>query len=81
MTCREFIDFISEYLNGSLSPSQNDSFTQHMEKCTDCVEYLKSFNKAIELGKMTANDDEVPSDVPLDLLDAILQSRKPSDQE
>ena len=78
MTCCEVIDFLLEYLSGELSASERAEFEQHLAECPDCAAYLKSYEQTIKLGKAVFADPEapVPQDVPEELVQAILASRK-----
>ena len=78
MTCCEVIDFLLEYLSGELSASERAEFEQHLAECPDCAAYLKSYEQTIKLGKAVFADLEapVPQDVPEELVQAILASRR-----
>ena len=80
MTCREFADFLADYLSGELSPGTRAQFERHLEVCPNCVAYLSNYRDTIVLGRMAmAGDDAaVPTDVPEDLIKAILASRRRS---
>ena len=80
MTCREFADFLADYLSGELSPGTRAQFERHLEVCPNCVAYLSNYRDTIVLGRtVTAEDDaSVPADVPEDLVKAILASRRRS---
>ena len=78
MTCREVIDFLMEYLSGELGASERAEFEQHLADCPDCSAYLKSYEETIKLGKAVFADLDapVPQDVPEELVQAILASRR-----
>ncbi len=38
VTCREFIDFLDQYTDGSLDPVVRAKFEQHMAVCPYCVD-------------------------------------------
>lgn len=75
MTCREVIDFLMEYLNGELSPAQKSSFDHHLSLCPACQKYLASYRTAVELGKKSLKEEDVPP-VPEALVKAILAAKK-----
>jgi len=77
MTCREFADFIVDYLTGELPPDQTAAFERHLVRCPNCPEYLRQYRATIDAGRAAFPDleAEVPSDVPEDLVRAILESR------
>lgn len=78
MTCKEFIDFLMAYIEGELEPEAATVFEQHMQLCSPCVDYLESYRKTVELGRMVCVEDDadVPDDVPEGLVKAILEARK-----
>jgi anti-sigma factor RsiW len=78
ITCRELIDFIADYLEGSLPADALHEFERHLAVCPSCVNYLDSYKTTIEMGKkaMTAAPGEPPADVPEDLVRAILAARE-----
>ena len=78
MRCREFIDFLLEYLSGELSASAGAEFERHLADCPDCSAYLKSYEETVKLGKVVFADPDapVPQDVPEELVQAILASRR-----
>jgi anti-sigma factor RsiW len=79
VTCREFTDFIHDYLAGELPPEQTALFERHLQRCPHCPEYFRQYQATIEAGRQAFAGDEadVPADVPEDLIRAILASRKP----
>ena len=77
MTCREFADFIGEYLSGELAPDVRGAFERHLSQCSNCVKYLAGYRETIRLGKLALGDDGAPPvDVPDDLVAAILAARR-----
>jgi len=78
MTCREFIDFLMEYLSGELSARERAEFERHLADCPDCSAYLRSYEETIKLGKAVFADPDasVPVEVPEKLVQAILASRR-----
>jgi anti-sigma factor RsiW len=78
VTCREFADFIAEYLSGELPPDGRASFEHHLRLCANCQKYLAGYEATVKLGKRAFVDDDadVPAQVPEELVQAILQARK-----
>ena len=77
MTCREFTDFIADYLAGELAPDALAAFERHLSRCDGCREYLAGYRETVALGRRACVDDEaaVPLSVPEDLVRAILAAR------
>lgn len=78
MTCREFADFMMEYLAGQLPDESRAPFEWHLSRCTNCQQYLEQYRSTLAAGRMAfrALEAEVPVDVPEDLIKAVLASRK-----
>jgi anti-sigma factor RsiW len=77
ITCREFEEFVLDYLDDELPAAQRSVFELHMRLCRECREYLAAYKRAQELGYAILNsgDEPVPDDVPEDLIRAILDAR------
>jgi len=77
MTCRDFIEFLMDYLSGELSADERAIFDAHLAECPWCVAYLKTYRETVALGKAALAEPEkgVPADVPEDLVRAILAAR------
>jgi anti-sigma factor RsiW len=78
MNCREFTEFLHEYLFGNLPAEERAEFDKHLAECPWCVAYLDSYRKTIELEQaafVAAEDEVLPADVPDELIQAILQAR------
>jgi anti-sigma factor RsiW len=76
MKCREFVEFLMEYLDGALGDSERRVFEGHVERCPACVNYLETYRATIRLGGVCASEEDVPPDVPEELVQAILSARR-----
>lgn len=78
MTCREFADFILDYLSGELPPDEARLFERHLQRCPHCPEYLRQYKATVEAGRsaFAEEDADLPAEVPEDLVRAILAARK-----
>jgi anti-sigma factor RsiW len=78
ITCREFVEFLADYLAGTLSQASLAAFAFHLTDCPDCVSYLKSYEATVRLGKKAFVDLDapVPAKVPEGLIAGILAARK-----
>jgi len=77
ITCHELIDFIGDYLDGSLSAEMRHEFERHLGVCPSCVAYLEGYKQTIRLGKMALRPSDEPASgiVPEGLLRAIRAAR------
>src|SRR5579859_5918549 len=58
MNCREFLDFLNEYLGGDLSPVERTEFDKHLAECPWCVAYLDNYRKTILLARSSVSTSE-----------------------
>jgi anti-sigma factor RsiW len=78
ITCREFEDFVLQYLDDELPARQRAMFEFHLRICRECREYLAAYQRTVEIGRAAFKDanEAVPEDVPEDLIKAILEARE-----
>ena len=78
MNCREFTEFLHDYLLGGLLAEVRAEFDRHLAECPWCVAYLDSYKKTMQLAGTAfaaAEDAPSPSDAPEELIQAILRAR------
>jgi anti-sigma factor RsiW len=80
LTCRELVDFLMSYLDDELPDPERRTFEAHLAACEDCVAYLRTYEAAVRLGRQAfvAQDASGCSDVPEELVAAILAARRPA---
>jgi anti-sigma factor RsiW len=78
ITCKEFENFILDYLDDELPSLQRTRFERHIRLCRECKQYLQAYRRTIEVSSavLSAPETQVPDDVPEDLIKAILKARK-----
>ena len=77
LTCRELVEFVMDYLDGTLASADRAAFEAHLAECEDCIVYLRSYRETVRLGKTHGGgDDERPPELPEDLVRAILAARR-----
>jgi anti-sigma factor RsiW len=76
MTCREFTDFIVDHFDGKLPKKVAEEFDDHLAVCPDCRTYLQNYRRTVDLVRSTRSDAPIPDDVPPELVDAVLVSRR-----
>jgi len=47
VTCQEFVELVTEYLEGAMSASDRVRFEAHIDHCDGCREYLVQFRETI----------------------------------
>ena len=78
MTCRELVEFLMDYVSGDLPPDQHQGFETHLALCPPCVEFMRTYEETIRMGKCACTDPDgpIPDAVPRRLVEAILAARK-----
>jgi anti-sigma factor RsiW len=67
LTCRELVELVTEYLEGTLSRRDRARFEAHLGACTNCTQYVAQFRETVRL---TGTLDE--SDVSPEAVEALL---------
>lgn len=49
LVCREFVELITDYLDGTLAESERVRFEAHVTECDGCSAYLDGLRKAIAM--------------------------------
>jgi anti-sigma factor RsiW len=49
MTCEEFVELVTAYLEGSLPDDDRQAFDEHLALCPGCDRYLDQFRTTIDL--------------------------------
>ena len=67
-----------DYLEDKLPQGQRRKFDSHLRTCPDCLRYLESYKRTIDLSQMACRDDsaKISRDIPEELVKAILKARE-----
>ena len=78
MNCHEFVEFLSDYLEGELPGAAKNEFEAHLRVCEDCERYLAGFASTVGLARdaFSNPDGPVPDDVPEELIRAFAAARR-----
>jgi predicted anti-sigma-YlaC factor YlaD len=76
MTCRDALEFLADYLDGSLPLRKRLSLDLHLSLCRHCRDYLDNYKKAVQASREALTDQALCEDLPEDLVQAILAMRK-----
>ena len=69
MTCREFVELVTEYLEDRLDAASRARFEQHVSACPGCARYLDQIRESSRLlGKVSL--DTISPAARVQLLDA-----------
>jgi anti-sigma factor RsiW len=57
MVCREFVEVVTDYLEGALSRREAGRLEAHLRQCGVCTEYLAQMRRtALLAGRLTVED-------------------------
>jgi len=69
VNCKEFVELVTEYFEGSLPEDQTELFEQHIEDCFWCARYLEQMRVTITtVGHI--DEESLSPDAKDSLLDA-----------
>jgi anti-sigma factor RsiW len=67
MTCKEFVELVTEYLEGALPPDERERFEAHLAACDRCPNYLDQMRQTISLvGTLT--EESISAEASSELL-------------
>jgi anti-sigma factor RsiW len=62
LTCRELVELVTEYFEGTLSPRARERFEEHIISCPPCGAHLEQMRQTLRLlGSIP--EETVPPDV------------------
>lgn len=61
LTCRELVEIVTEYLEGTLPPGERERFDAHLLDCPGCTTYLEQMRETIRLTGRLREDGLAPS--------------------
>jgi len=74
-SCKESIELLLEYLDGSMSPDEAERLSRHLEACPPCVEFLETYKATRGLCKR-ALAAKMPQELSQRLTDFLRQKMK-----
>lgn len=78
LTCRDFVEFLDDYLEGRLQEQVVARFHEHLSQCPSCVAYARSYQDSVRLARKALGDDAPVRGVPEELVQAILAAQRRS---
>jgi anti-sigma factor RsiW len=60
LTCRELVELVTEYLDGTLAPDERDRFEQHVILCDGCAFHLDQMRTTIAVTGSLTEDSVTP---------------------
>ena len=79
LACKELVELVTDYLEGTLAPAERARFDTHLGKCDGCQTYLEQMRQTIAaLGVL--EEETVPEDAKNVLLETFRGWKKRGDQ-
>lgn len=63
LTCREFVESVTEYLEGTLPLALRQAFDAHWVECEGCQHYLAQIRQTLELLRRLPKTDHAATDL------------------
>ena len=60
LLCRELVELVTDYLEGTLSRRDRARFDEHIAGCPHCTEYLAQFRETLRLTGTLRTSDVSP---------------------
>lgn len=70
LTCKEFLDGISDFIDNDVSPDVRQNLQKHIDECPNCWVVFDTTKKTIQVYK-GMEEQNIPEDVHQRLLHAI----------
>jgi len=60
LSCRELVELVTDYLDGTLSRRDRARFDAHVAACANCTQYVEQFRETIRLTGTLSESDVSP---------------------
>lgn len=60
LVCKELVELVTEYLEGTLAPELRDRFEAHIAGCDGCTNYLVQMRQTIRITGRLSEDNLTP---------------------
>ena len=61
--CKECIDLLHDYIEGSLDQNTSKLLEEHFEECPPCIAFMNTYKSTTTLCRDTLNQIEIPDEV------------------
>lgn len=74
--CKECIDLLYDYIEGSLDQSTTISLEEHFQDCPPCIAFLNTYKSTTSLCRDALNQIEIPDEVRNTLQSFLKEQKK-----
>lgn len=77
ISCEHLLEFLTDYIEQTLSHKERSRFDEHLAVCPECVNYLRNFEATIRATRSAYGSAATREDAPVpeQLIQAILAAR------
>jgi predicted anti-sigma-YlaC factor YlaD len=75
--CRELVEMVTEYLEGSLRRRDRRRFERHIAQCADCLRYVDQIKLTTRLEQLTHEEEAA---IPPGLLELFRDATREADR-
>jgi anti-sigma factor RsiW len=76
MTCSEFVELVTDYLEGRMPPAEAERFDAHLEVCPPCQHYLAQMRSTlVAMGRIP--EETISDEARAELLSAFSDFHSP----
>jgi anti-sigma factor RsiW len=76
-TCREVVELVTDYLEGTMPPAERQALELHLEGCEGCTTYIEQMRAVVSLAGSSAQE-VVPRELQESLLEVFRDFRDTS---
>jgi anti-sigma factor RsiW len=76
LVCREFVELVTDYLEGTLPDTERARFEAHLAECDGCVGYLEDMRRLV--GSLHETPEPPPDDATREALLRAFRDLRPS---
>ena len=74
--CKECLDLLYDYIEGSLDQETTDSLEEHFHECPPCISFMTTYKSTTTICRDTLNQVEVPDAVREALLKVLKENKE-----
>jgi len=56
LTCRELVEIVGDYLDGTMPPDERERFEEHLSVCDGCTNHVHQMRETIRLTGMLTEE-------------------------
>jgi len=78
--CRECLELLNDYIDGSLDKETRGSLEEHFQDCPPCISFLNTYKSTTNICHKTLSENEIPEVVQNKLREFVKEIlKKPSE--